>query len=132
SRAPGVPWPTALVAALAGVAAIGLLALLAHQIYDLKTPYPGMTPPPARELFGKAIIPNGCYSWALGAIWRPEDDLRVIYDSTFEQIAYGTFPWGLLAPIAMAALLASADPRRKRLRAPTLPWAGAAWGASAR
>jgi hypothetical protein len=86
-----------------------------------------MTPPPAREVFGKAIIPDGCYSWALGGIWRPEDDLRMIYDSTFEQIAYGTFPWGLIAPIAMAALLTAADPRRKLLGAVTLAWAGAAW-----
>jgi hypothetical protein len=106
------------------------LALLAHQLYDLKTPYPGMTPPPARELLGKAIIPDGCYSWALGAIWRPEDDLRYTYDSTFEQIAYGSYPWGLVAPIAMAALIDAADPRRRRLGAIALAWAGAAWVAS--
>ena len=129
-RAPGATWPVALVAALATVAALGLIALLAHQLYDLKAPYPGMTPPPARELLGKAILPDGCYSWALGAIWRPEDDLRYIYDSTFEQIAYGSYPWGLLAPIAMAALLAGADPRRRQLGAVTLAWAGAAWVAS--
>lgn len=117
----------AILAMLATLAAIGMIALLAHQLYDLKPLYPGLTPPPAREVLGKAIIPNGCYSWALGGIWRPEDDLRMIYDSTFEQIAYGTFPWGLLAPIAMAALLASSDPRRKLLGAITLAWAGAAW-----
>jgi hypothetical protein len=124
------PLGPALVAALAAVAALALVGLLAHQLYDLKTPYPGMTPPPARALFGKAIVPGGCYSWALGAIWRPEDDLRIIYDSTFEQIAYGSYPWGLLAPIAMAALLGAADPRRRRLGAIALAWAGAAWVAS--
>jgi hypothetical protein len=123
-REPIAPW---IVSVLATLAVLGLVGLLAHQLYDLKTPYPGLTPPPAREVLGKAIIPNGCYSWALGGIWRPEDDLRFIYDSTFEQIAYGTFPWGLLAPIAMAALLAGADPRRKLLGAITLAWAGAAW-----
>ncbi|HEX7836814.1 MAG TPA: hypothetical protein VF469_05090, partial [Kofleriaceae bacterium] len=127
---PAVPWGTALVAAIAAVAALGLAGLLAHQLYDLKPPYPGLTPPPARELLGKAIVPSGCYAWALGGIWRPEDDLRIIYDSTFEQIAYGTFPWGLLAPIAMAGLLGTADARRKRLGAITLAWAGAAWVAS--
>jgi hypothetical protein len=118
------------VVAVIALAAIGLVGLLAHQLYDLKAPYPGLTPPPVREVLGKAIIPNGCYSWALGGIWRPEDDLRIIYDSTFEQIAYGTFPWGLLAPVAMAALLAGADPRHKLLGAVTLAWAGAAWVAA--
>jgi len=121
---PIAPW---ILAVLATLAAIGLCALVAHQLYDLKPLYPGLTPPPAREVLGRAIIPNGCYSWALGGIWRPDDDLRIIYDSMSEQIAYGTFPWGLLAPIAMAALLAGADPGRKALGAVTLAWAGAAW-----
>jgi hypothetical protein len=111
----------------ATLAAIALLALLASQLYDLKTPYPGMTPPPARALFGKAILPTGCYAWALGGLWRPDDDLRMIYDSSFEQIAYGTYPWGLLAPLAMAALLTETDLQRKRLGAITLAWAGGAW-----
>lgn len=123
-REPVGSWIAALVAALAVIA---LLGLLASQLYDLKTPYPGMTPPPARALLGKAIVPTGCYSWALGGIWRPEDDLRMIYDSSVEQIAYGTYPWGLLAPLAMAALLGDADARRRRLGAITLAWAGAAW-----
>jgi hypothetical protein len=122
--APIAPWIPSLFATLV---AIGLVGLVAYQLFDLKTPYPGMTPPPAREVLGKAIIPSGCYSWALGGIWRPEDDLRFIYDSMFEQIAYGTFPWGLVAPVAMAALIAAADPRRKQLGAITLAWAGAAW-----
>jgi hypothetical protein len=124
---PIAPWIPPAIAAIAAIAAIGLVGLVAHQLYDLKPLYPGLTPPPARELLGKAIIPTGCYSWALGGVWRPEDDLRMIYDSTFEQIAYGTFPWGVLAPVAMAALLAAADARRKLLGAVTLGWAGAAW-----
>lgn len=123
----GEPIAPSIVSVLATLLAIGLVGLVAYQIYDLKAPYPGLTPPPAREVLGKAIIPNGCFSWALGGIWRPEDDLRITYDSTFEQIAHGTFPWGLLAPIAMAALLAGADPGRHRLGAITLAWAGAAW-----
>jgi hypothetical protein len=115
------------VALFATLVVIALAALLAYQLYDLRTPYPGMTPPPARQVLGKAIIPSGCYSWALGGTWRPDDDLRVIYDSMFEQIAYGTYPWGLLAPIAMAALLAADDPGSKRLGAIALAWAAAAW-----
>lgn len=121
------PWAGWLVALLAGLAVIGLIVLIGSQIYDLKTPFPGMTPPPARQVLGKAVLPTGCYAWALGGTWRPEDDLRIIYDSLFEQIAYGTFPWGLLAPIAMAALIAGPDTRRKWLGALTLAWAGGAW-----
>jgi hypothetical protein len=123
-RDPVAPW---IPPALATLATIGLVALLAVQLYDLKTPYPGMTPPPAREVLGKAIVPTGCYSWALGGVWRPDDDLRAGFDSTFEQIAYGTFPWGLLAPIAMVALLGAADSRRRLLGAVSLAWAGGAW-----
>ena len=123
-REPVARW---LVPVIATLATVGLIWLLARQLYDLKTPFPGMTPPPARELFGKAILPTGCYSWALGATWRPDDDLRMIFDSSFEQIAYGTFPWGLVAPIAMAGLLAAPDPRRRLLGAVTLAWAGGAW-----
>jgi len=126
----GQPIAPSILAGLATLVVIAGIGLLAYQLYDLKTPYPGLTPPPAREVLGRAILPTGCYSWALGGIWRPEDDLRIIYDSTFEQIAYGSFPWGILAPVAMAALLAGADPRRKRLGAITLAWAGAAWVAS--
>lgn len=125
--AAATPRATSAVAALAGLAALGLVALVAHQIYDLKPLYPGLTPPAARELFGRAIVPSGCYAWSLGGIWRPEDDLRNIYDSSFEQIGYGSFPWGMVAPLAMAALLGAADPGRRRLGAVTLAWAGAAW-----
>lgn len=123
-RAPAAPW---LVPVVATVAALAVIAVVAHQIYDLKTPYPGMTPPPARQVLGKAVLPTGCYAWALGGVWRADDDLRMIFDSLFEQIAYGTFPWGVIAPVAMAALIASADARRRRIGGLTLAWAGAAW-----
>ncbi len=111
---------------IAALVASGLVGLLAYQLYELKAPVPGMMPP-AREVLGKAIVPEGCWSWALGGLWRPDDDLRMIYDSTFEQIAYGTFPWGVLAPIAMAMLLRSDDHDQRGAGAITLAWAGGAW-----
>src|SRR6185436_17452237 len=117
---------SALPALLATLAAAGVLALLAWQLYDVKDPYPGIAPQ-ARQILGHAIVPEGCWSWALGGVWRPEDDLRYIYDSSFEQIAYGTFPWGVLAPLAMAALLREAEPGRRFAGALALAWAGAAW-----
>lgn len=132
----GVPMVTSLVrrerflahlpALLATCAALALIGVLAYQLYELKTPAPGIFPP-AREVFGKAVVSDGCWSWALGGLWRPDDDLRNIFDSSFEQIAYGTFPWGVLAPIAIAALVRSDDLRRRGAGALALAWAGAAW-----
>lgn len=103
-----------------------LLGMLVYQLYELKDPYPGISPP-ARQMFGHAIVPAGCWSELLGATWKAEDDLRFIFDSAFEQIAFGTYPWGALAPIAMAALLADRDPRRRFAGALALAWAGASW-----
>jgi hypothetical protein len=115
-------WP-ALVATLFAVAVGGVLA---YQMFSLVEPQPGLNPP-QRALFGKAIVASGCWSEALGALWRSDDDLRFVFDSSFEQIAYGTFPWGILAIVAMAALIASADRRERAIGSLTLAWAGAAW-----
>lgn len=117
----------ALVPLLATLVAVVLIGVLAYQMYYWTEPYPGLTPPPARQLFGKAVVSEGCWSAALGAIWRAEDDVRFIFDSTFEQIAYGTFPWGVVGPIAMFMLLRSKDPGRRLVGAITLAWAAAAW-----
>lgn len=114
------------LAVLARLAAIAVICVLAYQLFDLREPQPGLVPP-ERAVLGHAIVSNGCWSSALGAIWRPEDDLRFIFDSTFEQIAYGTFPWGVLAPLAMGALIAGEDPGRRRLGLLALAWAAAAW-----
>jgi hypothetical protein len=121
------PFLSYLPAVIATLAAVGLVGILAYQLYYFTEPYPGLTPPPARQVFGQAIVAEGCWSSALGAIWRPEDDLRYIFDSTFEQIAYGTFPWGILAPIAMFALIRSSEPGHRLIGGVTLAWAGGAW-----
>ncbi len=124
------PWPMKridnLPAVIATLIALVVLAALIYQIFSLRAPQPGLVPP-QRELFGRAIVSGGCYSPALGAVWRADDDLRFIWDSTFEQIAYGTFPWGVLAPIAFASLMAAADRGRRVLGSVTFAWAGAAW-----
>ncbi len=116
----------ALLALIGGAV---VLAVIIYQVFALREPQPWATPP-QRELLDHAIVPTGCWSSALGGVWRPDDDLRFIWDSTFEQIAYGTFPWGVLAPIAMAALLASTNKLRRNVGALSLAWAAAAWIAS--
>jgi hypothetical protein len=128
ARKPEVtPLAEGLVGIVATIGAIALIGVLAYQLYDLVAldeVKPGTT---GREVLGHAILPSKCWSSALGAIWKPEDDLRYIYDSTFEQIAYGTYPWGLLAPIAMAALLGAKDRGQRRLGALALAWAAGSW-----
>jgi hypothetical protein len=116
---------TALLAT--AIAAIVLAALI-YQMFSLRDPQPGLTPP-QREVLGHAIVAPACWSPALGGVWRAEDDIRIIYDGTFEQIAYGTFPWGVLAPIAFASLLAMTG-KRRALGVLALAWAGASWIAS--
>ncbi|MDQ3338062.1 MAG: hypothetical protein M4D80_23095 [Myxococcota bacterium] len=111
---------------IATLAVIALVGVLAYQLYELKPPHPGIMPP-ARQVAGIAIVPEGCWSWMLGGVWRPEDDLRYVFDSSFEQIAYGTFPWGILGPIAMLLLLRDEHPKQRLAGALTLAWAGGAW-----
>lgn len=115
-------WP----AFVATVFTIAVAGVLAYQLFSLVEPQPGLNPP-QRALFGKAIVASGCWSDALGAMWRTDDDLRYVFDSSFEQIAYGTFPWGILAIVAMFALIASPDRRERTIGSLTLAWAGAAW-----
>jgi len=113
-------------ALVATLAVIALVAILAYQVFSLIEPQPWVTPS-QRQVLGKAIVPSLCYSPALGAIWRAEDDLRYSFDSAFEQIAYGTFPWGVLGPIAVFALMTAGDQRRRMLGGIALVWAAGAW-----
>jgi hypothetical protein len=115
--------------ALATLVVFAVIGVLIYQTFKVVEPQPGLVPP-QRALFGKAFMPSGCWSTALGGTWRVDDDLRYIFDSTFEQIAYGTFPWGILAPIAMASLLASVRREHRVIGALTLAWGGAAWVAA--
>jgi hypothetical protein len=113
-------------ALVATLATASIAALLTHEVFSLIEPQPWVVPA-QRAAFGKAIVPSGCWSPLLGALWRPDDDLRYSFDSTFEQIAYGTFPWGIIGPIAIAALLGSTDAGHRRLGALSLAWAAGAW-----
>jgi hypothetical protein len=115
-------WLPAVVTLIATLGAITVITILAIQMYDLRDPIPG-----TRALWGKSIVPSECWSEALGGLWRFDDDLGATYDVAFEQIAFGTFPWGLAAPIAIGALLASHRPERRYAGALTLAWAGGSW-----
>jgi hypothetical protein len=111
-----------IVAAVAAVAAIALVALLADQLYAWHPPTPGH-----RALFGHSVFPTDCWSSRLGGMWKDDDDISRGLDSVFEQISFGTFPVGVLAPIALLALASGADDRRRRAGRLALAWAGASW-----
>jgi hypothetical protein len=121
---PSVTW-LGLKGLVAAVASLALFYVLLSHAYKL-----GPLTPGTRQIFGHSILPTFCYSWALGGVWQASDDLRILYDSSVEQIAFGTFPWGLIAPLAMGILLAS-ERRPYRLGgALCLAWAAVAWVAT--
>jgi hypothetical protein len=111
-----------LVALLTAVAAVVVLGVLASQTYDIREPVPG-----SRQLAGHSIIPADCYSTALGGVWKFEDNLKVLADAGMPQIAVGTYPWGILAPIAIGLLLMAAGSRQRFVGRLTAAWAGLAW-----
>lgn len=101
----------------AAAAALGALLVLIDHAIDL-----GPLEPGTRQILGRSFLPTPCYSPWLGGIWQSADDLRVLYDSLFEQVAFGTYPWGLLAPLAMAGLLLGSA-KDRRAGALALAWA---------
>lgn len=105
--------------------AVAILYVLVDHAYKLGVPQVG-----TRQLLGHSLVPTSCYSWALGGTWQGHDDLRVLYDSSVEQIAFGTYPWGLLAPLAVIALLMSRQRPERLGGALCLAWGAAAWVAT--
>lgn len=109
--------------ALATLATAGVSIWLAYEMFDLTAPQVG-----TRALFGKSIVDSECWSHALGGVWRTQDDLRILYDSSFEQIAFGLFPWAILVPVALAALAGGMlGDERRRPGLLLLAWSAAAW-----
>ncbi|MEZ4360749.1 MAG: hypothetical protein R3B48_11250 [Kofleriaceae bacterium] len=112
-----------------GLVATALAAVAAYLLVDQTIDF-GPLQPGTRQVLGHSILPTSCYSWALGGLWQPSDDLRALFDSSVEQIAFGAFPWGLMAPLAIAALLASPRNRERRAAVLCLAWAASAWVAT--
>jgi hypothetical protein len=115
-------WAIAAVA-LASLATVAVAVWLGYQIFELTAPTPG-----TRALFGKSIVTDECWSSALGGLWRAQDDLRVLYDSSFEEIGFGLYPWAPLVPVALAALAGGmVGDDRRRAGVVLLGWSVAAW-----
>lgn len=111
------------VAALSLLLAAAALMWTLAAIFDLRPPIPG-----ERALLGYSIVSSNDYVAPLGGIWRARDDLQATFDTLFEQIAYGLFPWSALAPLALVHLAMG----QRRARASftgfvPLAWAALAW-----
>jgi hypothetical protein len=123
ARIPARDAAIAAVSLLALVGALGAVYVLFDQIYDVQQRAPG-----TREVFGKSLLTTECWSDALGGLWRSHDDVRSTYDSMFEQIAFGMFPWSVLAPVALLALaLGHGGEERRYAGRLALAWAALAW-----
>ncbi len=72
------------------------------------------------------------YQAWLGGSWRREGDLNINFESVFEQIAFGTFPWICIAPIALTRMATGGQTGTKALGARMIfAWAALAWAVSA-
>ncbi|HEY4059040.1 MAG TPA: hypothetical protein VGM39_20635, partial [Kofleriaceae bacterium] len=74
-----IPWQgksrgEKIVPFIAWLVAAALLVALAHEVYQLKPLEHGMLPAP-REVFGKALVSDNCWSRMLGGLWRPDDNV---------------------------------------------------------
>ena len=121
---PSITW-LGMKGLVATLVALAVFAVMLGHAYKL-----GPLTPGTRQVFGHSILPTQCYSWALGGVWQGSDDLRVFFDSSVEQIAFGTFPWGLLAPLAVLVLMASKRRPQRLAGALCLAWATIAWVAT--
>ena len=121
----GPQWLVPCIAIVATAAAIVVAVILASEMYAIRDPIPG-----TRSILGKSVVPADCWSSALGGLWKFDDNLAATYDVSLEQIAFGTFPWGLAAPLAIGILLASRRREHRFAGALTLAWAGGTWLAS--
>jgi 4-amino-4-deoxy-L-arabinose transferase-like glycosyltransferase len=79
-------------------------------------------------LFGGTFQADGEYNQLLAGAWKHEGNLKINFNSLFEQIAFGMFPWIALAPIAVARITSANDSATNPLAARLLfAWAATAW-----
>ncbi|WP_428264777.1 ArnT family glycosyltransferase [Haliangium sp.] len=115
ARDPAVRWRRMHLGAMAWLGIVGGLvavAVVLAAVFELRPPVPG-----DRALFGYSVAPTSDYVAVLGGRWRSGDNPAATFNSLFEQIAFGTYPWSALAPLAIAHL--AMGPRRGRAT-----WAG--------
>jgi uncharacterized protein (TIGR03382 family) len=125
---PAWPDPPRMIVALVAAAATGVVTVwLARQIFDL-----GPLTVGTREVGGESIIATECWSSALGAVWKSGDNVTQTYNTLFEQIGFGMFPWAIVVPLALGAVATGVAGEQRRFGGQiALGWAAAAWFVSA-
>ncbi len=109
--------------AAAVIAGLVVFALAVVAIFDFIEPSVG-----DRAILGKALKPSKEYVDAIGGLWRSNGDLKVNFNTLFEQLAFGLFPWIALAPIAIGRLGSGRVSGRKRFGGYVLfSWALVSW-----
>lgn len=112
---------------LALVAAAAALVVFTTETFNLVDP-PDGDDSIIGALFGKTFEPAKGYVDALGGTWRARADLRIGFSTTLEQMAFGTFPWIAIIPIAVAAAFFTRKGQRRDLGlAATALWAVTAY-----
>ncbi len=80
------------------------------------------------SLFGKTFHANSDYNKLLAGVWKQEGNLKINFNSLFEQVAFGMFPWICLAPIAVARMASGGSKGTNPLGARMLfAWAALTW-----
>ncbi len=80
------------------------------------------------SIFGKTFHASPEYQNLIAGKWRTEGDLKVNFNSLFQQLALGLFPWIGLAPIAIAKMAQGGDKGSNPLGARMLfAWAAVSW-----
>jgi hypothetical protein len=111
--------------ALCLVAAAVLLGQVLAGVFDLVAVADGQ-----RGLLGWTTVATGEPVAGLGGTWRKEGDPSATVTNLFEQIAYGSFPWVAIAPLAVAALGLGGTSQRRFSAAVLGAWTLVAWALS--
>jgi 4-amino-4-deoxy-L-arabinose transferase-like glycosyltransferase len=109
--------------AIAAAVAVGILVWVVGAVFDWVEASPG-----DHAIFGYTLRAGPDYVEALGGAWRSQVPASVTWDSLFEQIAYGFFPWVALAPFALGRAATGRGSRRRTWAGHLVFfWAALAW-----
>ncbi len=112
-----------IIAIVSALAALTALVWTGTESLQLRNAFPG-----EHSLFGKTLAKSAGYISALGGRWQPSTS-ETPFNVLFEQIAFGMFPWIVLAPVALFSAAATAQLRNNWPWASklALSWAIIAW-----
>jgi len=112
-----------IAATIAMVAFLGSLAYFVFEVFDWVSAKDGEF-----SIFGKTFHTSKDYQNLLAGVWKQEGSLKFNFNSLFEQVAFGMFPWVCLAPIAAFRMAQGGGPGTNPLGARMLfAWSAITW-----